>query len=85
LYSSSHIAFTDQGLNDSSTKIPYAQQVDFATPDVVFGKFYRPGFTTYPLGDAVDAVRIFHDVVRLRASGKNPKNRTIRTKSIDES
>jgi hypothetical protein len=51
-----HIAFTDQGLHDSSTKIPYAQLVDFATPDVVFSKFYRPGFSTYPMGDAVDKV-----------------------------
>ena len=51
-----HIAFTDQGLNDSSTKISYAQLVDFATPDVVFSKFSLPGFSTYPMGDAVDKV-----------------------------
>jgi hypothetical protein len=53
-----HIAFTDQGLTGSPSGGPsYAQQVDFATPDVAFSKFYRPGFSTYPLGNTLEEVR----------------------------
>ena len=45
-----HIAFTVQGLEDESRmkRASWEEQVHFATPDVVFGSSYRPGFSTYP-------------------------------------
>lgn len=51
----SHIAFTGQGLDDDSkdakTRISFAERFGFAVPDVAFSKYYRPGFSTYPLDE----------------------------------
>lgn len=46
----SHIVFTVQGLDDPDrvANSSYEKQVHFSTPDVAFGDFYRPGFSTYP-------------------------------------
>jgi hypothetical protein len=43
-----HIAFTPQGLRAPDDKETYAQQVQFALPEVAFSSSYRPGFSTYP-------------------------------------
>lgn len=52
-----HIAFTSQGLEGGrEAPLSFAQKVCFATPDVVFSKYFQPGFSTYPLDDTLTAV-----------------------------
>ncbi len=50
-----HVAFTPQGF-ETNDHFTYSEQVGFATPDVAFSQFYRPGFSTYPDSDAVDQI-----------------------------
>ncbi len=41
--------------NDSGPS--FAERFGYAVPDVAFGKYYRPGFSTYPLDDTIEQVR----------------------------
>ncbi|MBX9723081.1 MAG: hypothetical protein K2X81_16890 [Candidatus Obscuribacterales bacterium] len=54
-----HIAFTPQGF-EGNDQFTYAERVGFATPDVAFSKYYRPGFSTYPESDSIEQI---HSVV----------------------
>jgi len=51
----SHIAFTSQGLGSHRGR-SFAQEVGFATPEVAFSHFYRPGFSTYPMEGVLEQI-----------------------------
>ena len=57
-----HIAFTAQGLDH---KEKYEAVSTFALPEVAFGASYRPGFSTYPEGDALHQI---HNILAARGS-----------------
>ncbi len=50
-----HIAFTPQGLDHNETAPTTSH---FSPPEVAFGSSYRPGFSTYPEGNAFKEIHV---------------------------
>lgn len=50
-----HIAFGPQGFEQRRSS-SYARAVGFAPPEVAFSRYYRPGFSTYPVPGTFEAI-----------------------------